>query len=251
MRNRTRLGGIILIAYFVLLAFPLSLKGQITLQVGGGLGIVRPGGDYGGSTIEYYRGTKYGFSDGVNLHGKLRLGLIGFTLVAEVDYSILSNDGYSEPGQGSVEISQKVVSLKAGPEFQLKLPAFPITPYAGANVAVNTFNGETTFQGVSKVPSATYSVQSASRVGFGIGAGLIVRLNPSLSLDVGLQYNLMNPMGRTWVDVNPLQDQRLDSYLALNDEKDPAFLPGNDKHFISSARSIRCTLVTVTLLFGL
>ena len=224
---------------------------QISLQAGGGLGVLVPTKDYDGSTIDYYRGTKYGLSNGINLHGKARVGFAGITLVGELDYSSLSNSGNSEPGQGRVEVSQKVYTFRAGPEFHLSIPAVPIAPYVGVSAAINRFTGETTFQGVSKVPSATFVVESASRLGLGLGGGVIVKLNPSLSLDVGMQYNIMNLTGRSWEDLNPLQDQRLDSYLALNDDRDPAFRPSEDKHFISSERSIRSILFTVTLLFDL
>lgn len=225
---------------------------QLTLQVGGGLGILVPRADYGGSTIDYYLGTKYGLSRGINLHGKVRAGLVGLTLVGEVDYASLSNSGNSEPGQGRVEISQKVVSLKAGPEFQIDIPAAPITPYIGAHAAVHRFSGETFFQGVAKVPSGfTYVVQSTSRIGVGVDAGAIVKIGPLLSLDFSLHYDLMNPIGRSFEDVNPLDDRRLDSYLALNDDRDPAFLPNEDKHFISSQRSIQAVAINVSVLFGI
>lgn len=251
MVTSLRVSAVLLVAVIVLSPGTPSAYAQVTFQVGGGLGIVRPAGDYGGSTIDYYHGTKYGLSDGLSLHGKLRLGLIGFTLVGEIDYSSLSNSGNSEPGRGFVEVSQNIFSLKVGPEIQLNVPVLPVTPYVGANVAVHQFSGETHFQGVAKVPSATYSVQSAGRVGIGFGAGAILKLNPLLSLDIGVHYQLMNLLSRTWEDVNPLLDRRLDSYLALNDEKDPAFVPGSDTHFIANARSINSILLTVSVLFGL
>ena len=223
---------------------------QGTIEIGGGLGILVPQEDFGGSTIDYYYGTKYGLSNGLNLHGKVRIGFFGITLMGQLDYSSVSNSGNSEPGQGIVEITQKVLTFKAGPEFQLKIVALPLTPYLGANVAINRFSGETTFQGVAEVPSATYVVQSASRLGLGFGGGAIVKLNPTLSLDVGVHYNLMNLAGRSWEDVNPFQDKRLDSYLALNDHRDPEFLPGEEEHFISSRRAIHSILFSVSILFG-
>ncbi len=83
------------IRLFLTLAFvslaPLTSYSQVTLQVGGGLGVLVPSGDYGGSTIDYYRGTKYGLSSAVNLHGKVRTGFVDFILFGEVDYASLSN----------------------------------------------------------------------------------------------------------------------------------------------------------------
>lgn len=228
-----------------------SASSQVTFQAGGGLGIIVPGGDYGGSTIEYYRGTKYGLSSGINVHGKVRAGFSKLTLVGGLDYSSLSNSGNSEPGQGRVEVSQKILSLKVGPEFQLEIQSSPVTPYLGANAAIHRISGETTFQGVSEVPSATVVVQATSRIGVGVSGGAIIKLNPSLLLDIGLQYNLMNIAGRSWEDVNPFKDQRLDSYLALNDDKDPLFESGDDDHFISTSRSIQSVLITVSIMFGL
>lgn len=239
---------VVIIALTALMS--LQTNAQVTLKLGGGLGVMSPAADFGGSTIEYYNGSKYGLSNGLNIHGKAKIGFVGFNLTGEIDYSSLSNSGNSEPGQGRVDISQKVVSLKIGPEFRLSLPLVPVTPYLGLNVAMNSFSGETTFQGVSKVPSATYSVQSATRFGVGFCAGTEVSIGPFLSLDFNLSYNLMNLSGKEWNDVYPGKDQRIDSYLSLNDERDPLY-SGNDEHFISKARSISSILFTVSILFGL
>jgi len=116
---------------------------------------------------------------------------------------------------------------------------------------LNSFSGEATFQGVSKVPSATYSVNSATRLGIGFAAGAEVSVGPFLSLDFNLSYNLMNVSGKEWNDVNPGINQRIDSYLSLNDAADPFYNSDDDKHFISKARSIHSVLFTVSLLFGL
>ncbi len=226
-------------------------RAQVNIKLGGGIGVMSPASNFSGSTIEYYNGSSYGLSSGLNIHGKAKIGLSGLNLAAEIDYSSLSNTGNSEPGQGKVDISQKILSLKVGPEFRLSLPALPITPYIGVNLALNSFSGETTFQGVSKVPSATYSVQGATRFGVGFTAGTEVSVGPFLSLDFNISYNLMNISGKEWNDVNPGINQRIDSYLSLNDERDPLYSAGDDKHFISNARSIHSILFTASILFGL
>jgi len=226
-------------------------RAQANIKLGGGIGLMSPVSDFGGSTIDYYNGSRYGLSSGLNIHGKVKIGFSVLNLTGEIDYSSLSNTGNSEPGMGSVDISQKIFSLKVGPEYRFILPAFPFTPYLGFNLAMNSFSGETTFQGVAKVPSATYSVQSATRFGVGLYAGTEVSLNSSLSLDFNISYNLMNLAGRQWNDVNPLTKQRIDSYLSLNDAKDPLYTEGDDKNIISNARSIQSVLFTVSILFGL
>ena len=224
---------------------------QVNIKLGGGLGMISPASDLSGSTIEYYNGTNYGLGSGLNVNGKAKLGFAAFNLTGEIDYSTLSNTGNSEPGQGSVEISQKIISLKVGPEFRLGLPMVPVTPYLGFNLAMNSFSGETTFQGVSKVSSATYSMKSATRFGVGFYAGAEVSVGPFLSLDFNLSYNLMNVAGKEWNDANPGINQRIDSYLSLNDAADPFYEWDDDKHVVSKARNIHSVLFTVSLLFGL
>ncbi len=232
----------------------LPVYGQITnpfsFQAGGGIGYVIPAGDFGGSTMDFYSGTKYGFSNGLNLQGKVRFGIIGINLAGEVAYSSFSNSGYSEPGQGNVEVSQKILSLKIGPEFKLSLPVLPFTPYIGANIAFNHFGGDVTFQGVSRVPSAIYSMESATRVGLGITGGALFRMS-SFTLDIGLEVNMLNLFGKKWEDANPTVDQRLDTYLSLNDNADPAYLQGSNTHIVGNSRTINTFAITATAMFGL
>ncbi len=236
---------------FVLFLVTVAARAQVSLEVGGGAGIAIPVSDYAGSTIDYYNGAKYGLSTGFNVHGKARVGVLGLQLTGEVNYSSFSNSGDAEPGQGSVDISQKVLAFRVGPEFHIWLPAMPVTPYIGANVALNRFSGQVKFQGVSKVSSGTYDLESATRIGYGFSGGVIVTLGALMSLDLGVSYNYMNASSKTWEDVNPTVDQRLDSYLALNDTKDPLFRPGDDKHFIGTVRRANSVEVKATIMFGL
>jgi opacity protein-like surface antigen len=238
-----------LVALIALTTTPSS--SQVNLKLGGGIGVMSPASAFSGSTLEYYNGSSYGLSSGLNIHAKAKIGLSGLNLTGEIDYSSLANTGNSEPGQGKLDVSQKILSLKVGPEFRFSLPALPVTPYIGANLALNRFSGETTFQGVAKVPSATFSVPQATRFGVGFSAGTEVSVGPFLSLDFTISYNLMNVFGKEWVDVNPGTNQRIDSYLSLNDAADPQYAAGDDKHFISNDRSIRSIVFTASILFGL
>ena len=246
-RRRTRLSMLALVAAVVL---GPDLTAQ-TLQIGAGGGIRFPLGDAGGDTKEFYAGTKYGLSTGYNFQAKGRLGLAGVSLFAEIDYGRVSNSGESEPGQGKVEVSQSLVAIKAGPELHFKLPF--VSPYVGANLAFNSVSGEVKFNGVARVASGTYDVEAASRIGFGLMAGGVLSLGPMLSLDVNLEYAWLNPFSTVWEDPNPTKDQRLDSYLALNDDKDPLAGAGADPniHVVRQSRSINSFAVTVSLMFGL
>lgn len=226
-----------------------SSLAQVSVQAGGGVGVLVPTSDFGGTTIDYYAGETYGLSTGFNLAGKLRVQLQNVAFVGELGLAFPNNSGNSEPGQGRVEVSQTILTLQLGPEYHFNIPTAPLTPYVGANIAINRFSGETTFQGVSRVPSATFSVESASRFGIGFHGGVLIEVSPTIDLDAQLAYNLMNVGGRSWLDLNPTDDERLDSYIALNDERDPLFQPSDDKHFVARDRSINSFQILFSVLF--
>lgn len=234
----------------VILSLPLfaqtPLPSPVSLQVGLGVGTVSPKGDFGGSTIDYYSGTNYGESGGINYQIKARIGIMGFNLVGQMDYASLSNNGYAQPGQGSIDISQKILSFKIGPEFKLSIPLFPVTPYIGANIALNNFKGNVSIQTSVSAPTYDYDINGASRIGYGISGGLIVNLM-GLTLDVGAQYNILNAFGKKF---DPGLGRKVDSYLSLNDAADPAYKAGTD-HFIGSSRTLSTFAITVTAMFGL
>jgi outer membrane autotransporter protein len=224
---------------------------QVTLQIGAGAGVRLPMGDYSGETTDYYAGTKYGLSTGYSFQAKARVGLPGFTLVGGVEYGHLSNSGDAEAsGQGKVEVAQSILTVKAGPEITIPLPGAPLTPYVGANVAWHSISGTTTFNGVSRVPSGSFDIETASRIGFGINAGVIIKLGPMMNLDLGAEYAFINPISKEW-KVTATSTNRVDSYKSLNDEKDPLYAAGNTDHFVSAARSISSLQVMATLMIGL
>lgn len=241
----------LLTLFVIFLLSGSQVFGQITLQGGVGLGMMSPQGDYAGTTEDYYAGTKYGLSSGFNLHGKLRVGLLSFKVFGEVDYSMLSNSGNSQPGQGEVEVSHNILSLKIGPEFSLPIPMLPVTPYGQINIQFNTFTGETKFQGVSNVPSNTFELESASRIGFGAGIGALIDISPLMQLDVQVEYNLMNPGGREYLDTDPSANKRYEVYEALNDGIDPLAVIPSTEHFVQEERSISSLLFKVTLMVGI
>lgn len=239
----------LIIACLFLVSSPLFA--QITAQAGVGFGYTIPMGDAGGTTIDFYNGTKYGFSSGVSYFAKGRVGIFGMGLVAEIGYTNFSGDGESEPGQGKVEVSQKILSVKLGPEFMISIPMSPIKPYVSPFISLNTFNGEITFNGVSKVPSGTYDVTSATRIGFGASGGVTFSLSSFLNLDFNVQYHLMNPAGKSFNLDDPTSHERLDSYISLNDDKDPLFNPTDDDHIIGDSRSINALQFNLNVMVGL
>jgi len=239
-------------AVFVSVLLPCSAFSQgIKFQAGAGVGYAVPTGDYAGTTVDYYGGTKYGLSGGVNFHAKGRIGAAGFQLAAEIGYTSLANSGNAEAsGQGKVDISQKVLSVKVGPEYMINIPAMPIKPYVGANIALNTITGQTKFNGVSSVPSGTFDVKSATRFGLGIGGGVVYKTGPLMSLDLSVSYNLLNLFGKKFEVVDLTNPRRIDSYLRLNDDKDVLPVDGSD-HIIGAARSMSSLTIGLSLMFGI
>ncbi|HCY76404.1 MAG TPA: hypothetical protein DHV28_10825 [Ignavibacteriales bacterium] len=235
-------------ALFVFLS-SIQTNAQITFQVGAGLGYSVPTGDYGGSTIDFYNGTKYGMESGFNFHGKARVGLLFINAFGEVGYTTFSGSGESAPGQGSVDLSNKIFSIKVGPEFPLSIPLSPITPYIQGFVSLNTISGTVEFKGISAVPTGKYDIASATRVGLGAGVGVMFSLG-GIKLDANIQYHLMNIAGKEYKIETLTSHERLDNYTNLNDDKDPAAGTTTD-HFISDSRGISALEFKLSVMFGL
>jgi len=84
-----------------------------------------------------------------------------------------------------------------------------------------------------------------------LGGGIIWGIGNATKLDIGIQYNFLNAFGKSWNDINPTISQRVDSYLALNDAKDPQYFNGSNIDFINSSRAINTLSLSATLMFGL
>jgi opacity protein-like surface antigen len=189
-------------------------------------------------------------SSGFNYHAKARVGLLGLNLFGIIEYSTVSGEGESEPGQGEVENSHGIFSLKAGPEFNFSVPLSPIGFYLDGFVSVNTFSGTVKFQGVSQVPSGENDLESATRFGVGAGGGVLLDILPVVTLDFGVHFNLYNVFGQEYTSVST-SHERLDAYTSLNDDKDPLYEVGDDDHIIGNARAINAWQFTLTAMIGI
>ncbi len=236
------------VTLFILL-FSFQSNAQITLQLGAGAGYNVPLGDYGGTTVDFYNGTKYGMKSGYSFNGKARVGLLFLNAFGEIGYTNFTGSGESEPGKGNVDISNKIFTLKVGPEYTLDIPLSPITPYFQGFVSLNTFSGDVEFTGVTGVPSGKYDIASATRVGAGAGVGVLFSLG-GIKLDANIQYHLMNLVAKEYKITNVTSHTRLDNYTNLNDDKDPLTGTTSD-HFISSSRGISALEFKLTAMFGL
>lgn len=239
---------LLLSALFVLV-LNIQTSAQITLQIGGGLGYSIPTGDYGGSVTDFYNGTKYGMKSGINFHGKARVGILFLNAFGEVGYTIFSGDGDVQSGGGTIKNSQKIISMKIGPEFPIKIPLSPITPYVQGFVALNTFSGDVEFTNVTGVSNGKKDLASAIRLGLGAGVGVMFSLG-GLKLDANIQYHLLNLAGKEYKIDNVTSHTLLDNYTSLNDDKDP--LAGTTTtHIISNSRGITAMEFKLSVMFGL
>ncbi len=237
-------------AVILMLAVCLPVNSQIKFSAGPTLGVTMPQGDYSGSSTDYYAGLKYGLGTGINFGAVFKAKLPIINIKAGFTYSMLSNSGLADadnPGS-SVEVKHRLFTISIGPEFYFSIPASPIKPYAGVDLLLTSFSGESKFQGLSRVPTGTYSMSSASRTGIGLGAGAEFGIGKTMSLDFSIKYNMINLFSKSYeggYDAN-----RIDSYIFLNDAKDPRYPDEDKKHPISSDRSISTLMINVGILFG-
>ena len=238
-----------IMAALLVLIFAYQTNAQITVQLGAGAGYTIPTGDYGGTTIDFYNGTKYGMKSGYSFNGKARVGLLFLNAFGEIGYTNFTGSGESEPGKGNVDISNKIFTVKVGPEYSLNIPLSPITPYFQGFVSLNTFSGNVEFTGVTGVPSGKYDISSATRVGAGAGVGVLFSLG-GIKLDANIQYHLMNLVAKEYKIANVTSHTRLDNYTNLNDDKDPLVGTTSD-HFISDSRGISAFEFKLNVMFGL
>jgi outer membrane protein W len=242
-----------LIKFFVVilvLAVCLPVNSQIKFSAGPTVGVTMPQGDYSGSSTDYYAGLKYGLGTGINFGAVFKAKLPIISIKAGINYSILSNSGLADASESGsfVEVKQHLFTISVGPEFYFSIPASPIKPYAGIDLLMTTFSGTTRFQGLQRVPTGTFDLSSASRTGIGLGVGAEFGIGKTMSLDLNIKYSLINLFSKKYeggYDAN-----RIDSYLYLNDAKDPRYPDDLNKHPIGNDRTISTLQFNLGILFG-
>ena len=222
---------IILSITVLFIVFTQQSNAQVTFQLGGGAGYAIASSDLGGD-INLMDDSGYGMDGGFNIHVKARVGLLSFIAVGEIGYTMMSSEG--SVGSVKYDNSLNVFSIKVGPEFHISLPLIPIDPYIGANLQLNSFSGDTEFEGMPGIASGTYDLESATRTGIGINGGVVFSL-AGLKLDLNIGYNMLNAFGKDYED-NPAADK-----LYLDDGEGGG----------SEASSLNTIEIKATLMFGL
>lgn len=145
----------------------------IKIGIGGGLSSIQSPTYYtdaAGFSSEYHIGAK----------GKLSIPLFPITPIGFIEYHFLR--GQTPAG---ADTKQNILSLGVGAEMGL-LPG-PLSPYVGLDLEFNNFGDlETT-----DLPTQS----SVSRMGLGIGAGVMLTLLP-IDFDVSLKYQMLNLFGK-------------------------------------------------------
>ncbi|MBN2572136.1 MAG: hypothetical protein JXA68_08415 [Ignavibacteriales bacterium] len=232
---------------FLFIGLSQTQQAQIKLQFGVGGDYVIPSGDFGGEVADFYNGTAYGESAGIGFSGKARIGIFGFGAVVGISYVSLSNNGILTAANETIDVKHSIFSIKVGPEYMIDLPLVPVKPYVGVNLALNTFSGESRLQGISGVSADLNTLESTSRIGIGFNGGAVISLGP-VTIDVGLQYNMLNMFGKEFVPA--LTPDRNDSYINLSDDADPLYNSSNT-HFIENSRSINTIAISGTIMVGI
>jgi hypothetical protein len=239
------------ILFFFLLILFTGCSFCQSVNLGVELGGTLPQANYRGSTVDFYNGSKYGMKSGVNYGAmaKFRLSSTSMVIRTGISYFVLSNEGIAQAGApgGRVETKSHILSILAGPEFNFPVSSFHFKPYLGANLLLSSIGAKVTFRNVSNVPSGTFIISSGTRLGLGISAGTEIRFS-GVIMDVGARFNLYNIIGKEFVEIPP--NDRVHSYLNVNDKKDTQFNNSNE-HFISSDRHIAAFQFNLGVLFGL
>ncbi len=145
----------------------------IKIGVGGGLSAVQSPAYYtdaAGFSSEYHIGLK----------GKVSIPIFPITPIGFVEYHFFR--GQTPAG---ADTKQNILSVGVGGEMEL-LPG-PLSPYVGLDLEYNSLGDlETTGS-----PAAS----GVSRMGLGIGAGVMLTLLP-IDFDVSLKYQMLNLFGK-------------------------------------------------------
>ena len=224
-----------------------TANAQIHISLGPQLGFALPMSDYAGGVTDFYNGTKYGLKGGFNVGATFKADLMVIAGRLDINYAMFKNDGnISGLNNANVTVKQNTLIIGIGPEYSFGLPLVPIKPYVSFELLFSTFSGESQYQGTPLVNSSNNSMTSATRIGLGLLAGTEFKIGV-VALDLSLRYNMLNLIGKSFTSYN--NNDRSNSYLNLNDDKDPNF--DGATHPVGTSRTISTLQFNVGVLFGI
>lgn len=223
---------------------------QLSFEAGVNGGATMPVGDYSGSMEDFYAGTKYGLTTGFNVGGYATLTTPIISGRVSLNYSSMSNDGSPGVGLGggTIENKHNIFTIGIGPQYSIPIPQSPIKPFIIAELLIASISGEVSFQGISSVPSNTYEIPTASRIGLGLTGGVTYDMG-SYGFDLSVKYSILNLSGKEFTAFT--DNNRVNSYINLNDAKDPAYSSTSNEHIIGNDRNISTIQINLGVHFSL
>lgn len=217
-----------IIAVFILMSASTFAQPKVTVNITGGYGT--PLGEFklevptdrraDADTFPYF--TKQLINFGAA--GKLALGKKGnFRVVLGIGYNMFSNntdailrvDTVGGNTNGTVNFKPKVnvLSINLGGEWAFT-PLKKVNPFLGARIAANFFSGEFEFgqnvyvKGVYR--TGPMDMKSETRIGFIFDGGVDFHLSPQVGMVVGVNYHLINPLGKGADDPSEVGENEID-----------------------------------------
>ena len=210
---------------------------QLGIELGVNGGATIPTGDYSGTMEHFYAGSKYGLTTGFNIGGYGNLTTPIISGRVSLNYSSVSNDGSPGTGfgGGTIELKHNLFTIGIGPQYSIPIPQSPIKPFLIAELLIASISGEVSFQGISSIPSKTYDIPTVTRIGLGLTGGLNYDIG-SYGFDLSLKYCILNLSGKEFTSFS--DNARVNSYINLNDDKDPLYGTDPNVHVVSNDRDV-------------
>lgn len=235
--------------FFILTFIIISLSDIANSQFlyfGPSIGISIPTGDLAGNTQDYYAGQKFGLKFGPNFGAVARV----VTPVANVKgyfrYTLLKGSGNALPDEGTIVTKKYISEFAIGPELMLSLLRDRVRPHIDFLFIYSVISGSSEFKGLSDDMDGFYNMITASRTGFGAGAGAEVKLK-KFYIDFTLRYSVLNFLRKSFEG----GANRKDSYNSLNDGTDPLFDGIDVNHPVGSDRPISLIQFNVSVIYGI
>jgi hypothetical protein len=230
----------------IIISFPDKVYSQF-LYFGPSLGVSLPTADYVGSTRGYYNGDSYGLKFGANFGAEARILTPFINIKGFYRYNLFKNTGEAEAGIGRIQIKHYISEFGIGPEYMLTIPKVPVKPHIEAVFIYSVFSGSVDFRSVPNLPDGFYDMVTSSRTGIGLGAGAEIKLKKlNFYIDVNVRYNYLNLLENSFAG----GEERLSSYIRLNDKADPLYNEADVNHPVSSDRAISLFQINVSVIYG-
>lgn len=201
---------------------------KFTIHLTGGYGV--PLGDFktdvptdrraDADTMPYF--TKQLINFGAD--GKLALGKKGnFRVVLGFGYNMFSNDvdailrtdttGGNTNSLVNFKPKVNILSISLGAEWAF-MPKGKVNPFVGARIAANFFGGKFEFgqtvyvKGIRR--TAPMDMKSETRIGFIFDGGIDFMLSKHVGAILGVNYHLINPLGKGADDPSEVGENEID-----------------------------------------